>query len=116
MQKYLKKTLKRFGNPYTNHSSEWLTALADLSRWYGEDMRCPQCDNDSPLAWKRYIKAPLGRMSCPSCHAKLVTTHRWFYWPLMISGCCILGIPLAILGANYGVAGAMMGFFIGAFG
>jgi hypothetical protein len=34
----------------------------------------------------------------------------------MILGCCILGIPLAILGANYGVAGAAMGFFVGAFG
>jgi hypothetical protein len=33
----------------------------------------------------------------------------------MILGCCILGIPLAILGARYGVAGAMMGWFIGAF-
>ncbi len=34
----------------------------------------------------------------------------------MILGCCILGIPLAILGANYGVAGALTGWFIGAFG
>jgi hypothetical protein len=79
-------------------------------------MKCPQCDNDFPLAWKRYFKAPFGRMSCPSCHTKLVTTHRWFYWPLMILGCCILGIPLAILGANYGVAGLLTGWFIGAFG
>ncbi len=34
----------------------------------------------------------------------------------MILGCCILGIPLAILGAKYGVAGAMTGWLIGAFG
>jgi hypothetical protein len=34
----------------------------------------------------------------------------------MISGCCILGIPLAILGANYGIVGAMTGWFIGALG
>jgi hypothetical protein len=33
----------------------------------------------------------------------------------MILGCCILGIPLAILGANYGVAGSLAGWFIGAF-
>ena len=79
-------------------------------------MKCPQCDNDFPLTWKRYIKAPFGRMSCPSCHVKLVTTHRWCYWPLMILGCCILGIPLAILGANYGVAGVLTGWFIGALG
>ncbi len=79
-------------------------------------MKCPQCDNDFSLAWRQYIKAPLGRMSCPSCHAKLVATHRWFYWPLMILGCCILGIPLAILGAHYGVPGALTGWFIGALG
>ncbi len=34
----------------------------------------------------------------------------------MILGCCILGIPLAILGARYGFAGAMTGWLIGAFG
>ncbi|HUL29949.1 MAG TPA: hypothetical protein VLZ03_05790 [Thermodesulfobacteriota bacterium] len=79
-------------------------------------MKCPQCDHDILLTWKRYTKTPLGRMSCPSCHAKLVCTHRWFYWPLMILGCCILGVPLAILGAKYGVTGAMVGWFIGAFG
>jgi len=33
----------------------------------------------------------------------------------MILGCCILGIPLAILGANNGVAGSLAGWFIGAF-
>ncbi len=79
-------------------------------------MKCPKCGSDFALAWKRYIKAPFGRMSCPSCHANLTCTHLWFYWPLMILGCCILGIPLAILGAKYGVVGAMTGWLIGAFG
>lgn len=79
-------------------------------------MKCPQCNNDFPLTWRRYFKAALGRISCPSCHGKLVNTHRWFYWPLMIVGCCILGIPLAILGAKHGVAGVLAGWLIGAFG
>ncbi len=79
-------------------------------------MKCPQCNNDFSLGWKQYIKAPLGRIPCPSCHAKLVSTHRWFYWPLMILGSCILGIPLAILGANFGLAGTLTGWLIGAFG
>jgi hypothetical protein len=34
----------------------------------------------------------------------------------MILGCCILGIPLAIGGAKYGVAGVLTGWLIGAFG
>ncbi len=79
-------------------------------------MKCPQCDNEFLLTWKRYIKAPLGRMACPSCQARLVTAHRWFYWPLITLGCCILGIPLAIVGTKYGVTGALAGWFIGAFG
>jgi hypothetical protein len=33
----------------------------------------------------------------------------------MVLGCCILGIPLAILGANYGIAGALTGLLVGAF-
>jgi len=33
----------------------------------------------------------------------------------MILGCCILGVPLTILGASYGVAGSLAGWFIGAF-
>jgi len=79
-------------------------------------MKCPQCDNEFLFTWKRYINAPLGRVSCPSCQTKLVCVHRWFYWPLVTLACCILGIPLAILGMKYGVAGALAGWFIGAFG
>ena len=54
-------------------------------------------------------------MDCPSCNTTLQGTHRWFYWPLVIVGCCILGVPLAIFGANLGLVGALAGWFIGAF-
>ena len=55
-------------------------------------------------------------MTCPLCHAKLIGTHRWFYLPLMFLGCCVLGIPLALLaGAKYDGAGYLMGWIIGGF-
>lgn len=54
-------------------------------------------------------------MTCPLCHTRLVGKHRWFYWPLVILGCCVMGIPLAFLGsAKYDLAGALTGWIIGA--
>ena len=77
-------------------------------------MKCPQCKGEFPLTWKRYIKAPFGRMICPLCHTKIVIKHRWFYWPLMLFGCFVIGIPLALLGGwKYDLAGTLIGWFIG---
>jgi len=53
-------------------------------------------------------------MDCPSCHTKLIATHRWFYWPLVVLGHCVLGVPLAILGSKFGHAGTLIGWIIGA--
>ena len=78
-------------------------------------MKCPQCDSDFPLTWKRYFKTPFGRFDCPSCSTKLQGTHQWFYCPLLFLSCCILGVPLAILGSTYGFAGILSGWIIGAF-
>lgn len=78
-------------------------------------MKCPQCDSEFPLTWKRYFHAPLGGFDCPSCSTKLQGRPRWFCWPLMFLCCCILGVPLAILGSKYGAAGVLSGWYIGAF-
>ena len=77
-------------------------------------MKCPQCDSEFPLTWKRHFKSPFGIFDCPSCSTKLQGTHRWFYWPLTFLGYCIFGVPLAILGSKYGSAGALSGWIIGA--
>ena len=73
------------------------------------------CDHEFSLTWTRYFKTPFGRMDCPSCRKKLVVTHRWFYWPLMLIGVCILGIPLAVCGSKFGIGGTSVGWFIGGF-
>jgi MORN repeat protein len=80
-------------------------------------MKCPQCNNEFPLTWKLYFKTTFGRFTCPNCKTKLISTHRWFYHPLALSlalYCCILGIPLAIIGAFvYGPTGCFIGFIVG---
>ena len=54
-------------------------------------------------------------MSCPLCQAKLVGKHRWFYLPLVVLGCCALGIPLAYLGGRrYDLVGGLAGLIAGA--
>jgi hypothetical protein len=53
-------------------------------------------------------------MSCPLCQTKLVGRHRWFYWPLLVLGCLVLGIPLAYLGdKSYGLVGGIAGLVAG---
>jgi hypothetical protein len=54
--------------------------------------------------------APSGRFLCPSCGVRLVGKHRWFYWPLLVVGCCIMGGPLSLAGAYLcGLTGALIG-------
>lgn len=78
-------------------------------------MKCPQCNGDFLLTWKRYVKAPFGRFPCPLCHTGLIGKHHWFYWPLLFLGCCFAGIPLAYLGGmKYGFTGTLYGWIIGA--
>jgi hypothetical protein len=78
-------------------------------------MKCPQCNGEFPLTWALYLKAPLGRFSCPFCGAKLIGKHVWFYYPLVVLGCCVLGVPLAYLvGAHFGSIGGIVGGCFGA--
>lgn len=69
-------------------------------------MKCPECEESFPFTWARYMRAPLGRTSCPSCGARLVLKHRWFYWPAMVLGGALLCAPLAVLG--YRLTGSMV--------
>ena len=82
---------------------------------FDRNMKCPQCNGEFPLTWARYFKAPLGRFSCPFCGAKLIGKHVWFYWPLLVLGCCVLGVPLAYLvGSHFGEIGGIAGWCLGA--
>ena len=77
-------------------------------------MKCPRCSNAFPLTWERYFKAPFGRFPCPSCGARLVGRHTWFYWPLVVLGCCALALPLGYLaGKHFGLFGCITGLVLG---
>ncbi len=78
-------------------------------------MKCPQCNNDFTLTWKRYLKTPLGRLTCPLCQTKLTGGHRWFYWPFLFLVSAVVGVPLAILGGSrYDLVGIVTGWILGA--
>ena len=69
------------------------------------------------MTWKLYIEISLGKIACPQCHTKLNTKHPWFYLPLVIVGCCLLGVPLAYIGGSiFGPMGILAGWIIGAIG
>lgn len=78
-------------------------------------MKCPRCDETIVVTWGRYFKAPSGRFTCPACEAGLKGRHKWFYWPLLLVGCCVMGAPMAMLGHLYfKIPGAVSGWLIGA--
>src|SRR5450631_3913040 len=33
-------------------------------------MRCPYCNHEFQMTWRRYFKSPMGRHICPSCQQK----------------------------------------------
>ncbi|MCK5883288.1 MAG: hypothetical protein KAG61_06335 [Bacteriovoracaceae bacterium] len=43
-------------------------------------MKCPYCEHEFKLTWKRYLKAPFGKHTCPNCNkkSKLNYTSKYF--------------------------------------
>jgi hypothetical protein len=66
------------------------------------------------LTWRLYFRAPLGRMSCPLCGAKLRFIHRWFYWLAVPAVSAIVVVPLVLLG--FGLWGLVWGAVLGVIG
>ncbi len=78
-------------------------------------MDCPRCNEAFHLTWGRYLKAPTGKFSCPACGGVLKGRRPWYYWPLMLAGCCFTGVPLGLLGLLYfDATGAIAGWALGA--
>lgn len=77
-------------------------------------MKCPACSAEFRLTWRRYLTAPSGHFPCPGCQRPLVGRHRWWYWPLLVLGCCACGVPCAILvGIHFGRAAALGAWIVG---
>ncbi len=78
-------------------------------------MRCPRCNEAFRLTWGGYVTSPTGKFACPACGTGLKRKHKWYYFPLLLAGCCFIGAPLALLGyRQYGEVGAVAGWALGA--
>ncbi len=61
-------------------------------------MKCPYCEHDFPLTWKRYLTSPFGSHRCPQCSRKSRLRWTWRYI-LVTCACGLLGIgSLAVIG------------------
>ena len=47
-------------------------------------MRCPACDVDVPLTWRRYLTSPLGRHACPGCETRFRPHTSWRFYVTVI--------------------------------
>ncbi len=84
-------------------------------------MECPQCRKEFRFTWPLYLQAAFGRFACPECQARLRLRHNWWiYFPLIMLGCCLAGIPLGYLvekcwgNTLYAGAGWLVGWVLGA--
>lgn len=59
-------------------------------------MKCPSCSFEFPLTWERYLRAPFGKHTCPSCKkkAKLLYTRKYILCSLVPLGAFSFGLTL----------------------
>jgi hypothetical protein len=77
-------------------------------------MKCPYCNHEFPLTWKRYWLSPAGRHVCPGCHQPSrfrITAMSWLRNLIAIG---IGGIPAGLilhfwLGGRWWFAGWILG-------
>src|SRR5262245_56008348 len=60
-------------------------------------MKCPHCNHDFPLTWKRYFSSPLGKHLCPVCSRGSRLQFRLPQFFVMISAMAIVATPFAVL-------------------
>jgi hypothetical protein len=60
-------------------------------------MKCPHCEKEIELTWRRYWKAPHGRHICPYCEQCFQMKHTFKYYSVLSILCVIFGlIPAGI--------------------
>jgi hypothetical protein len=47
-------------------------------------MNCPHCKAHITLTWRRYLKEPFGRHTCPECGRRSKLSTGWKYWLLYL--------------------------------
>src|ERR1039457_4505761 len=77
-------------------------------------MKCPHCNHEFPLTWKRYWQSPTGRHVCPSCLQQSRFRLTVVSWLRMFVGISFGGIPFGWLfhiwfGGQWWLAGWTLG-------
>ena len=73
-------------------------------------MKCPECNKQIELTWRRYLSAPFSRFHCPSCSTKFKFKRPLWYWLLPIMQCAVIllgGIGII----NYMVGNPSLGHY-----
>ena len=79
-------------------------------------MKCPYCDHEFPLTWKRYWQSPTGRHECPSCHQRSRLRPTPGSWIRIFLGVSVGGIPAGwLMHLWFGRVGWIGGWLLGAF-
>lgn len=55
-------------------------------------MKCPHCDKEVALTWKRYWTAPMGKHVCPECGESFRLKHSLIYYTTIFSVAASLGL------------------------
>lgn len=53
-------------------------------------MKCPECNTEMDLTWRRYASSPFSRFRCPSCSIKFKFKRPLWYWLLPLGQCMII--------------------------
>ncbi|MDA8139067.1 MAG: hypothetical protein M0036_10480 [Desulfobacteraceae bacterium] len=66
-------------------------------------MKCPQCNHEVKLTWKKYWSAPLGKHACPECKTAFRLKNSFLYYAAIISAAFLLGLLFPLLRARFGI-------------
>ena len=79
-------------NPY-----EPPRAPLDTSKIERGYLRCPYCEHDFRLTWKRYWKSPFGTHTCPECGGKSKLSTGPGYWLVYLPALAISPLAVVVL-------------------
>lgn len=77
-------------------------------------MKCPFCDNEFPMTWRRYLLAPTCRHRCPYCQkrSKLALTRHYIVSLVLLAAFQLLLTVVLIAAYSYGVGSVIIGGLI----
>ncbi len=60
-------------------------------------MKCPHCNGEMELTWKRYWSSPMGNHQCSACEKFFRFKHSVAYYVTVVCIAAVLGVAFAFL-------------------